>query len=522
MLHFTLQHGRLPLRDRYWRRDNGRLRLRYLLAGYASFSSVLSFSALSYFPVLSLPLEQATLQITGLWGRPVAEQQLIPILASTSARTNPVDELHLDPQQVAAALNTFRDTAGQIRRSAAAKAAVAMVHQADMRDLTPPTRQLTIAAGDTLSTLLVQAGISSDEAGAAIKAMRKHIHPGDLRPGQVMNLERNDGDNGHILNRLTLAIDPVRTLEVKRSWGGFMTSSMIEKPLKRDVAANVAVIKGSLYGAAAAAGVPSAVTAETIKALGHQIDFQRDIQPGDKLEIMYDRMVTNDGYVARTGNLIFARLYADDRELTIYRFQTGDGRADYFDKKGNSIRKALLRTPMDGARITSGFGMRHHPILGYSKMHKGIDFGASTGTPIYAAGDATVEMAGRFGAYGNYVRLKHNGTLKTAYAHLSRYGANIRPGARVRQGQVIGYVGSTGRSTGPHLHYEILLNGAQVNPHSVKLPTMVVLEGADLKKFKEQVARLEREFKDRMNGMRYASVSSDDALSQDTDTTAVQ
>ena len=201
---------------------------------------------------------------------------------------------------------------------------------------------------------------------------------------------------------------------------------------------------------------------------------------------------------------------ADGREIAIYRFEDRHGRADFYDEKGRSIRKALLRTPMDGVRISSGFGMRRHPVLGYSKMHKGIDFAAPTGTPIYAAGDGVVEKGGRYSSYGNYVRIRHNNNIKTAYAHLSRYGSNIRPGTRVKQGQVIGYVGTTGRSTGPHLHYEIMLNGAHVNPQSVKLPTMVTLDSGDMKKFKEMVRRLEGEFKNRTSGLRYASANADD------------
>lgn len=501
-IRFVLAHGRLPLRDRYWRRNNGRLRLRYLLASYAGASSIASFSALAFIPALSVPVEYAALRVAAMLPGYHLEQPAIPVIATLAPSFAPATAPAINPEQVAAALTSFRDAAGQIRRSAETRATVALVHQANLRDLTPPPQRLTIAAGDTLSSLLLNAGVSNDDAQAAIKAMRTHMRPGDLRPGQVMNLERQDGAR---LHKLTLAIDPVRTLEVKAAWGGRMTAAVTEKPLKRDVGANVAVIRGSLYGAASAAGVPSGVTAEAIKALSHQIDFQRDIQPGDRLEIMYDRMVTDDGYVARTGNLIFAKLYADGRELSIYRFETRDGRIDYFDQKGNSIRKALLRTPMDGARLTSGFGMRRHPILGYSKMHKGVDFGATTGTPIYAAGDAVVEKAGRFGAYGNYVRLRHTSKLQTAYAHLSRYGPGIRPGVRVRQGQVIGYVGSTGRSTGPHLHYEIMVNGQHVNPQSVKLPTMVTLEGPDLKKFRAQVETLDRQFKDRVQGVRYAA-----------------
>ena len=170
-----------------------------------------------------------------------------------------------------------------------------------------------------------------------------------------------------------------------------------------------------------------------------------------------------------------------------YRYTPKSGVTDYFDEKGQSVRKTLMRTPIDGARLSSGYGMRKHPILGYSRMHKGVDFAAPRGTPIYAAGDGVVEMAGRNGGYGNYVRLRHTGSYKTAYAHMRGFAKGIRAGVRVKQGQVIGYVGTTGRSTGPHLHYEVMVDNKQTNPRSIKLPSGETLKGADLKAY--EVAR---------------------------------
>ena len=178
----------------------------------------------------------------------------------------------------------------------------------------------------------------------------------------------------------------------------------------------------------------------------------------------------------------------------LYRYKTRDGFTDYYNSKGQSVRKALLRTPIDGARISSGFGKRRHPILGYTRMHKGLDFAARRGTPVYAAGDGFVEYAGRKGSYGKYIRLRHNGSFKTAYAHMHRYARGIRNGRRVHQGQIIGYVGSTGRSTGPHLHYEVHKNGRQVNPRSIKLPAGRNLTGHELRAFKTKVANLKKQY----------------------------
>ena len=204
-------------------------------------------------------------------------------------------------------------------------------------------------------------------------------------------------------------------------------------------------------------------------------------------------MIDGDGKVLRPGNILYAAMTLGGTKTALYRY-ADDGFVDYFDSAGRSARKALLRTPIDGARLSSSFGMRKHPVMGYSRMHKGIDFAAGKGTPIYAAGDGIVERASRFGNFGNYIRLRHNSDYATAYGHLSRYAKGIHPGKRVKQGQVIGYVGSTGRSTGPHLHYEVLYNGKQVNPLSVKLPTGTKLAGKALAGFKAESERRYAQF----------------------------
>lgn len=198
---------------------------------------------------------------------------------------------------------------------------------------------------------------------------------------------------------------------------------------------------------------------------------------------MYEQFRGENGDVVHQGNIHYAKLTLRDKGVPLYRYTTTKGNLDYFNAKGESVRKTLMRTPIDGARLSSRFGKRKHPILGYTRMHSGVDFAAPRGTPIYAAGNGTVVQSGRNGGYGNYVRIRHNGTYQTAYAHLSKFARGARRGARVRQGQVIGYVGTTGRSTGPHLHYEVLRNGRQINPRSVRIPSGEKLKGAELKKF---------------------------------------
>jgi murein DD-endopeptidase MepM/ murein hydrolase activator NlpD len=191
---------------------------------------------------------------------------------------------------------------------------------------------------------------------------------------------------------------------------------------------------------------------------------------------------------------LYAQLVLSGRKIPLYRYETADGSVDYYGRDGQSTKKTLMKTPIDGARMSSGFGMRRHPVLGYGKMHKGIDFAAPTGTPIYAAGEGKVVKAGRFSSFGNYVRIKHRGDLDTAYGHMSKIASGLRPGARVKQGQIIGYVGTTGRSTGPHLHYEILVAGKQVNPRGVNLPVGHALAGRDMKKFKAKVGEVDNQF----------------------------
>ena len=228
------------------------------------------------------------------------------------------------------------------------------------------------------------------------------------------------------------------------------------------------------------------------------MDFQREIQPGDRFEFFYETFHDDRGALAKTGKLFYGRMRLSGETVELYRHELANGEWDYYNAKGKSVRKALLRTPIDGARISSGFGKRRHPILGYTKMHRGVDFAAPRGTPVYAAGKGVVEYVGRKGAYGKYVRIRHDKTYKTAYAHLSRYGKGVRKGTRVSQGQVIGYVGTTGRSTGPHLHYEVIKKGRQTNPRKVKLPSGIQLQGKDLARFqlaREEIARLREEYR---------------------------
>ncbi len=240
------------------------------------------------------------------------------------------------------------------------------------------------------------------------------------------------------------------------------------------------------------AGVPTPVMIELIHAFSYDVDFQREVRKADNFELLYESHYDAGGNLAKTGAVIYAALTLSGRQLELYRFMPKSGLTDYFDAQGQSVRKALLRTPVDGARVSSRFGMRKHPILGYSKMHQGVDFAAPRGTPVFAAGDGVIAQSGRNGGYGKYVRIRHTSNYHTAYAHLQKFAKGQKSGQRVKQGDIIGYVGSTGRSTGPHLHYEVLKNGRQVNPTELKLPKGEKLRGADLKAFVKERARTDR------------------------------
>ena len=272
---------------------------------------------------------------------------------------------------------------------------------------------------------------------------------------------------------------------------GVLRLHQMAEPVKDETTVAQGELEGSLYESAAKAGATPALTAEVVKLFAHKLDFSRDIKPGDEFRMVFDRKVTDSGRTVESGDLLYAEIEAKGGKSRFYRFNRPNGDSDYFDELGKNIKGFLLRTPVEGARITSTFGMREHPILGYTRAHQGVDFGAPTGTPIVAAGDGVVLQAGRNGGYGNWLKLQHSGGWDTGYGHISRFAPGIRPGVHVHQGQVVAYVGATGLATGPHLHYETFLNGTHVNPLSVKVPQGSLLAGADLAAFKVQKAQID-------------------------------
>jgi murein DD-endopeptidase MepM/ murein hydrolase activator NlpD len=385
----------------------------------------------------------------------------------------------------------------------AAAAALKVRHPNTPLDAPPNSRNppaygypLRVAPGDTLAGLLVGAGVSRDEVHGAVTALDELFDPRRIRPGQEITLRFRPAPNGaeddHFLGFI-VDVDYRRRIAVTRTAANDFRAAEEERVLSRTLARVAGTITANLFNDATAAGVPAAVLVAVVRAYSWDVDFQRAIRQGDRFEILFERFLDETGSLVYAGGFVFADLALSGRRNPIYRHATEDGLTDYFDPRGHSARKALLLTPIDGARLSSRYGKRRHPILGYSRMHRGLDFAAASGTPIYAGGDGTIEMAGTNGAYGRYIRIRHNATYSTAYAHMRRFARGMRRGTRVKQGQVIGYVGTTGRSTGPHLHYEILNVGRQVNPMKLKMPSGRKLKGAELARFQETRSKIESE-----------------------------
>ncbi len=359
---------------------------------------------------------------------------------------------------------------------------------------------VTVQRGDTLARILTDAGVSRGDAQAVVDSLRGVFNPRDLKPGHEVRLhflaDSDAGAGAHPMGRLhevklAAAID--REVAVRATDANAFVAAAAMKSVDRMLArSNGEIAGGSLLAAGMASGVPANVMTEMIRIFSFDVDFQRDIQPGDSFDLMYERFELADGRLVRGGEVMYAALTVAGQPMRLYRYKDARGSVDYYNEKGHSVRKALLRTPVDGARLSSRFGMREHPIMGYSVMHRGVDFAAPTGTPIYAAGDGMVEEIGPRGGYGHYIRIRHTGSYSTAYAHLSAYARGLKKGMRVRQGQVIGRVGATGRVTGPHLHYEVVRDGKQVNPISVKFPSGDKLAGPELARFHAAKAAIDR------------------------------
>jgi len=352
--------------------------------------------------------------------------------------------------------------------------------------LAPEIKIVNVRKGDTLMKALTRAGAPRREAHEAIAVLDDVFDPRRLKIGQEIRLalaapsDKKSKADRLLAVHITTAVD--REVNVQRGEGGFVPQKVVRELDKGFVRAR-GTITSSLFLAARRSEVPLDVLMEMIRMFSWDVDFQRDIQRDDTFEVFYEQFRDEEARPVKQGDVVYASMTLSGTKVRLYRHVMKDGTVDYFNEKGQSARKALLRTPVNGARLSSGYGKRHHPILGYSKMHRGLDFAAPRGTPIMAGGDGVVEKAQRNGAYGKYIRIRHHSGYKTAYAHLKGYARGVKRGKRVKQGQIIGYIGSTGRSTGPHLHYEILKKNRQINPLRLKLPTGLKLKKKALAHF---------------------------------------
>ena len=334
---------------------------------------------------------------------------------------------------------------------------------------------------DTVEKILKKFKVRNEDI-REISIQLKQKKLSNIYSGRKLSLivkKLEDGTNS-IVN-FVYPINNTTSVEIRKSQDKFLVKENILQLYKKEVVVKN-VIKNNLYSSAVNSGIEPNIIVEFARIFGFEVDFQRDIRKGDWFEILYEKFEDDNNKVRDTGKIIYASMYVNGEEINLYNFKFKNDE-DYFDIKGKSITKSLMKTPINGARLSSSFGMRKHPILGYNKMHRGTDFAAPSGTPIMASGSGTVTRARWCGGGGNCVKIKHNSTYETIYAHMKAFAKGIKEGKKVKQGQIIGYVGSTGLSTGPHLHYEVLINGKKVNSQKLKLPSGKILKGEQRKQF---------------------------------------
>jgi murein DD-endopeptidase MepM/ murein hydrolase activator NlpD len=374
-------------------------------------------------------------------------------------------------------------------------AAVARQAQAKLKAATPSPISMIIkvAPGETLEAAVRRTGVGKDEARQAVAMLGQAFDIAKIKAGMALeaHIAKPIGQESSAkLMGLSMQVGPATAVSLSRALDGALQLHKLEEKVVDQTVVASGKMEGSLFASTQKAGISPELTVQVAKLFQHKLDFSRDIQAGDHFSMVVDRKVTASGKIVSTGDLLFAEIEAKGGTTKLYKFTPpGSKEAQFFDEFGKNIRSLLLRTPLDTVRITSSFGMREHPILGYTRMHMGIDFGAPTGTPVYAAGDGVVEKAAWTNGYGRWLQIKHSGGLETGYGHLSRWA--VRQGEHVHQGQVVAYVGSTGMSTGPHLHYEIMQGGKKVNPSKFKAPPSIALAGKELTAFKTEKARID-------------------------------
>ena len=339
----------------------------------------------------------------------------------------------------------------------------------------------TIKKNDSVEKILNQFNIRDEEVKEiSLKLKEKKLT--NIYIGRELKLiyKKLENQTNSVVS-LLFPINNTSSIEVRKSKNKFIVKENILQLYKKEVVVK-SVIKNNLYSSAIQSGIEPNIIIEFARIFGFEVDFQRDIRKGDWFELLYEKFEDDNERVRDTGKIIYASMFVNGEEINLYNFKDANN-DDFFNIKGQSITKSLMKTPINGARLSSSFGMRKHPILGYNKMHRGTDFAAPSGTPIMASGSGTVTRARWCGGGGNCVKIRHNSTYETIYAHMKSFAKGIKEGRKVKQGQIIGYVGSTGMSTGPHLHYEVVVNGKKVNSQRLKLPSGKKLKGEARKDF---------------------------------------
>ena len=346
-----------------------------------------------------------------------------------------------------------------------------------------------VKSGETFDKILENYSIQKKEIIKIKKSLNKKTNLNKLNTKQIIQFSLDKTNNK--INEFSLQTSNTEKVVLKRNIeNDNFKEEIISVKLKKEIIYTEDVILNSLYKSAIDQNIPANIIINFAGIYGFQVDFQRDIRKRDKFQIMYEIFFNEQNEIVETGEILFANLNISGQNNSLYFFDK-EGSEGHYDKNGKSVKKALMKTPINGARLSSPFGMRKHPIDGFNKMHKGTDFAAPTGTPIMASGDGIIKKAGWCGGGGNCVKIKHNSTYQTIYAHMSKFARGIKTGVRVKQGQTIGYVGSTGKSTGPHLHYEVIVNGKKVNSQKLKLPSGKILKGKERKLFETKKIKLD-------------------------------
>ncbi|MDC6465190.1 peptidoglycan DD-metalloendopeptidase family protein [Pelagibacteraceae bacterium] len=341
-----------------------------------------------------------------------------------------------------------------------------------------------IKKGDTIQKILQKYNVQNSDIQKTINQYNKYGKPNQLATGNEIDIiiKQNQSKNENLIIKFSVPITKSTTIEITRDEEDKIAAKKIITKLYKKKILSENIIKNNLYSSAVEAKINPDTIIEFARIFGFEIDFQRDIRKNDYFKILYEKYFDEHGEFIKSGSILYAHMSVNGREISLYKF--GDDKDyGYFDRNAKSVEKALMKTPINGARLSSPFGKRKHPILGYTKLHTGTDFAAPSGTPIMASGSGTITRAKWCGGGGNCIKIKHNSTYETVYAHMKNFAKGMKVGKKVRQGQIIGYVGSTGMSTGPHLHYEVIVNGKKVNSQKLKLPSGKILKDNDRQKF---------------------------------------